>query len=355
MVVTKGRRFGATQGGMFAFIEWLCDGISPLLWVDTINGNIERYVERYAFPVLKQLPDDKWSWDKQKKILKVFGGLIDFRSADAPESIEGFGYKKIMLNESGIILKDDYLYSNTILPMLLDYPDSQLFAIGVPKGKMNDDGSKHKFYDLYERAENGDKGYKLLRYTSFDNPLLDPAEIQLIADEMSETEYQQEILGMFVEYGGENPFAHQYDKHFHESNDAMYATNRQLFISVDFNLNPFGAIFSHIWKDNTGFHFHTFDAVEIANGSINKMVEHIQNKFGASLYNCLLTGDAQGKSGNLLTSDASGYFEQLRKGLGLRAGQVVVAGNPSHENSRADCNYLLFQSRNEPKERQCRK
>ena len=40
--VPKGRRLGATKGAAFAVIEWLCDGITPVLWVDTINGKIGR-------------------------------------------------------------------------------------------------------------------------------------------------------------------------------------------------------------------------------------------------------------------------------------------------------------------------
>ena len=55
---------------------------------------------------------------------------------------------KIFLNEAGIILKNNYLYTNTILPMLMDYPDSQLIAAGVPKGKIKKDGTEHIFYTL---------------------------------------------------------------------------------------------------------------------------------------------------------------------------------------------------------------
>ena len=52
-VVPKGRRFGATKGAANAFIEWAASGITPLLWVDTINGNIDRYFDRYFYPELK--------------------------------------------------------------------------------------------------------------------------------------------------------------------------------------------------------------------------------------------------------------------------------------------------------------
>ena len=343
-IITKGRRFGATKGASNAFIEWAIEGISPMLWVDTINSNIDRYVERYFFPELNKLKNSDWQWQGQRKILKIFDSVIDFRSADAPQSIEGFGYRKIFLNEAGIILKDDYLYSNVILPMLLDYPESQLYAIGVPKGKIKRDGNKHKFFELYERALQGDTNYKLKEYSSYDNPLINKKEINEIADQMNETERQQEIYGKFVDFTGENPFCHQFNKESHESEKAVHQSNKQLFISVDFNLNPFGVIFSHIYRDENKMHFHTFDEHEIENGSINKMVQLIKERYGNCLGNAILTGDAMGKARSLITNDASSYFEQLRRGLGLKDSQIQIVGNPTHENSRSDCNYILFES-----------
>ena len=71
--------------------------------------------------------------------------------------------------------------------MLLDYPESQLYAIGVPKGKIKRDGNKHKFFELYERALQGDANYKLKEYSSYDNPLINKKEINEIADQMNET------------------------------------------------------------------------------------------------------------------------------------------------------------------------
>jgi hypothetical protein len=341
LVVPKGRRFGSTKGAANAFIEYMLDGISPLLWVDTINGNIERYVDRYFMPVLKQIPKERWSWNRMKKELKINGAILDFRSADAPESIEGFGYKKIFLNEAGIILKNTYLYSNAILPMLLDYPESQLIASGVPKGKTLKNGDKHKFFELYERAKAGEEGYKLLEYTSFDNPLLERVEIEKLMMSMSKQEQDQEIFGQFVEYSGDNPFAHAFDEARHVSMIPTYNPKKQLEIAIDFNLNPFAVMFKHQWYDKEGFHDHWFDCAEIKNGSIPAMIDLIIARYKPSLPNCIITGDAMGNRGDISQRDNASYYEQLRRGLGLSQTQLKLAGNPTHENSRADCNYYL--------------
>lgn len=342
LIVPKGRRFGTTQGAAHAFIEYAIDGISPLLWVDTINGNIDRYFDRYFYPVLKQLPNNKWIFNRQKRELKIFNSIIDFRSADSPESIEGFGYKKIFLNEAGIILKNKYLYSNAILPMLLDYSDSQLIASGVPKGKFLKTGEKHKFYELYGRCIEGEKGYKLLQYTSFHNPLIQKEDIDNLGNSMSPQEYQQEIMGQFIDHHGENPFAHQFLDSRHTSSNPTYNTKSQLIISVDFNLNPFAVTFSHIWTDKDGYHDHQFDEAEIENGSIPAMADLINLRYKNSLPNCILTGDAMGNRGDISQRDNATLYLQLKRLLGLHDRQIQVSGNPTHENSRADVNYYLF-------------
>lgn len=341
-IIPKGRRFGITRATSHAFIEWCIDGVPSLLWVDTINGNIDRYFERYFTPALKQLSNVKWHWNQQKKILKIRNSFIDFRSADAPQSIEGFGYKKIFLNEAGIILKDDYLYSNSILPMMIDYEDSQLIAAGVPKGKFKKDGTQHKFYELWDKVEKKAPGYWGKSYSTYDNPILTVPMIQIIQDEISSKEVPQEIFAEFTESAGENPFCHGYDKSKHESIEAQFSPSRRLTISIDFNLNPFGVIFKHIWRDRID-HNWTVGEKAIENGSIPAMIDYIQNsRYRPSLSACMLTGDVGGDKRDLGQRDNASWFEQLRRGLGLSETQIVLSNNPTHSSSRADVNYVLI-------------
>ena len=191
-VVAKGRRFGLTKGYANRAIEYLYDGISPGLWVDTVNSNIDRYVERYFYPVLNNLPQKYWKWRQQRKELELFGHKLDMRSADRPELIEGFGYKFIMLNEAGIILRDEYLYYNTILPMTLDFnPD--FYVGGTPKGK-------GLFFELATRADSPDHpDQEFFRFTSFDNPYLDEEDRQHLIDEIPHSIQEQEIYAKFLE------------------------------------------------------------------------------------------------------------------------------------------------------------
>lgn len=199
VIVPAGRRFGKTKGAANGCVEWILEG-KKILWGDTISGNIDRYVDRYFKPVLT-FPH---TYSSQKKVLtcELSGGYIDFRSADRPENWEGFGYDYIILNEAGIILKNDYLFTNAVLPMLMDSPGSKLIAIGTPKGKETKTGKEHRYYSLYRRGVSGDPLYQVFKYSSYDNPFLSQDDIKELENEirlMNPAMVQQEIYADFVD------------------------------------------------------------------------------------------------------------------------------------------------------------
>jgi len=194
-VVAKGRRFGFTQGCANYVMEKMMEGISSVLWVDTVNSNIDRYVERYFGPVLSKLPSPSWKWRQQRKELSVFNSRCDLRSADRPELIEGFAYKLIILNEAGIILKSEYLWENTIRPMTMDF-DPDMIIGGTPKGK-------NIFHDLKVKAQDDKdpryRDWEFFHFTSYDNPYIPKEKIQELENDMPEHVKKQEIYAEFLE------------------------------------------------------------------------------------------------------------------------------------------------------------
>lgn len=210
-VVSKGRRLGATHGAMQFVIECLLSGYKRILWVDTIHSNIDRYIERYGKLTLKNIKTDYWSWKQQKKELHILDNVCDFRSADRPENLEGFGYEIIILNEAGIILSNRYLWLNAIRPMTLDYGASVWF-LGTPKGKRSKrDQDEHQFYTLFKRGNNQDyPEWRSLQYSSYDNPLLDKDAIKELEAETPSSIRRQEIDGCFVEVGSGDIFKREW-------------------------------------------------------------------------------------------------------------------------------------------------
>lgn len=139
-----------------------------------------------------------------------------------------------------------------------------------------------------------------------------------------------------------NPFFYTYSKDKHESMEAKFQPGKPIFISIDFNLNPFCFNFWHLWRDGQGEHAHCFDEMAIKNGSIPEMIDRIKAKYGQYLTSAMVTGDAMGKRGEMSQRDNSSLYTQIMRGLKMNSSQFKLPANPTHENSRADCNYVLY-------------
>jgi len=214
-VIAKGRRFGLTRGFANYIIEQMLEGVTPILWVDTVYGNIERYVDRYFIPTLKSLPKNLWKYRSNRNDLRIGNSVCDFRSADNPENIEGFGYALIVVNEAGIVLKNRNLWTETILPMILDYKAKVLIG-GTPKGKtVKRTKEKHLFYELFDRKS---KDWESFNFTSYDNPLLDPKEIDELVKEISPVLRDQEIYGKFIEAETAGIIKHEWWRYYDDEN-----------------------------------------------------------------------------------------------------------------------------------------
>lgn len=138
-----------------------------------------------------------------------------------------------------------------------------------------------------------------------------------------------------------NPFITQFNEQHHVSTDAIFQNNKPIIIIIDFNLNPFCLNFAHVWRDEKGEHCHVFDEMAVQAGSIPKIIDEVKNRYGVYLSNCFITGDAMGNRRDISQRDNATYYIQLMRGLRLSTAQMRLPANPTHENSRADCNYTF--------------
>lgn len=333
-IIPKGRRFGATRGAAHACIEWAIEG-KAILWGDTIHGNIERYWDRYFEPPLKA-SDIKWKMDKQAKVATIGAGFIDFRSADKPENWEGFGYHKIVLNEAGIILKDHYLYTNAVRPMMLDFPDSEIYALGVPKGKMLKDGTEHPFYAMWQRV--GQPGYRGRAYSSYDNPMLgedDIAALEKDIADMDPTQVDQEIYGKFIDRVAGRPFAFAFDRKKHVK-PCILDQRQPVIIVLDFNVDPFCAIIAQ----EQGQRMAITHEIAITSGTIEELCARVR----AIVPNVFLhryTGDRSGAARRIQMRSNASMWDDFLSAMHAQERQLDLPANPTHKQSREDVNYVL--------------
>lgn len=192
---------------------------------------------------------------------------------------------------------------------------------------------------------------KFVKALVTDNP--DADFVRIYSDQLIKmhSEYDRERLlygNWDVHEGVQNPFAFQFDP-AHHTGDVRHNPNKQLYISIDFNLNPFAVTFWHFWQDMTGFHLHGIDEAEIENGSIPAMIELIRTRYSGSLPMALMTGDAMGNQRNIALVNNASHYMELCKGLRMGENQLRVGANPTHENSRTEVNNLLHVSKHNPR------
>ena len=192
-VIPAGRQTGKTYNTAQWLIEQTLELGEQTLWVDTVHGNIDKYVKRVFLPILS--PVIKYvKWNEQKKVLELPRGGIDFGSAQKPENLEGFNYKRSVLNEAGHILKKESLWYNTLGAMIKD-SKNQTKVIGTPKGK-------GLFSKLYDKGIAGEDGYASYRYTVYDSPFWTKQQIEYQKATTPVPIFNQEYLALFEDFVG---------------------------------------------------------------------------------------------------------------------------------------------------------
>ena len=127
------------------------------------------------------------------QIKLINGTKISLKGADRPETMRGVSLKFVVLDEYGSMKSE--VWETIIRPALADQKGSALF-IGTPFGR-------NHFYDLYNYANSDkDEEFKAWHYSSFDNELLDPKEIEAARKSMSSFAFRQEFMASFEAASG---------------------------------------------------------------------------------------------------------------------------------------------------------
>jgi len=141
-----------------------------------------------AHPVIKT------SHINNLQITLINGCTISLKGADRPETMRGVSLKFLVMDEYADMKPS--VWEQILRPALADQKGEAMF-IGTPMGR-------NHFYELYHYATLGDdESYKAWQFTSYDNPLLDPNEIDTAKKSMSSYAFRQEFLASFEAMGSE--------------------------------------------------------------------------------------------------------------------------------------------------------
>jgi len=192
-VVAAGRRTGKTRlAAWLLLINALSTDKGTVFYVAPTQGQARDIIWGMLLELGHQVIVSTHVNNLQIKL--VNGSTISLKGADRPETMRGVSLAFLVMDEYADMKPQ--VWEEILRPALADLKGSALF-IGTPMGR-------NHFYELYKYAElTDDPTYKAWHFTSYDNPLLDPHEIDVAKRSMSSYAFRQEFLASFEARGSE--------------------------------------------------------------------------------------------------------------------------------------------------------
>jgi phage FluMu gp28-like protein len=193
-VISCGRRFGKSiYASQVAIIEGLRRKNGEIILVSPTFSQTQIIYNM----IMKRLPEQyiKSKSVAEKYVELISGTRIYAKSGDNPDSMRGYGPFLVILDEAAMLKEE--VWKEVLRPALADNKGSAII-ISTPKGK-------NWFYEIFGYGQSTDpqyKDYAAYQYSSYDNPFLDPKELDEMAMNLPEIVYNQEIQAQFIEGGG---------------------------------------------------------------------------------------------------------------------------------------------------------
>ena len=184
-VVAAGRRCGKSRmAAVTLLIEGLkCPQGSAVLYVSPTMGQSRQIIWDLLLDLGRDVIQN--SHVNNLDITLINGARIYVRGADRPDTLRGVSLTYAVLDEVADIKPE--AWEQVIRASLSDKKGRALF-IGTPKGR-------NWFHDTFKLGESGDdEDWKSWHFTTQDNPLIDPKEIESAKKTLSSFAFKQELL-----------------------------------------------------------------------------------------------------------------------------------------------------------------
>lgn len=216
-VVAAGRRCGKSRmAAVTLLIEGLkCPQGSAVLYVSPTMGQSRQIIWDLLLDLGREVIQG--SHVNNLDITLINGARIYVRGADRPDTLRGVSLTYAVLDEVADIKPE--AWEQVIRASLSDKRGRALF-IGTPKGR-------NWFHDTFKLGESGeDEDWKSWHFTTADNPLIDPKEIESAKKTLSSFAFKQEYMASFSN-AGSDVFKEEWLKYGEEPNYGSY------FIAID--------------------------------------------------------------------------------------------------------------------------
>lgn len=216
-VIVAGRRCGKSRlSAVSLLVEGLrCPPGSAVMYVAPTQGQARQII----WDVLMDLGRDviQSSHVNNMDITLINGAKIYVRGSDRPDTLRGVSLTYLVLDEVADIKSETW--EKVLRASLSDKKGSALF-IGTPKGR-------NWFYDMYNLGlTEEDEEWKSWHFTTKDNPLIDPKEIEGAKKTLSSFSFKQEYEASF-DNAGTDLFKEEWIKYGEEPDGGVF------YIAID--------------------------------------------------------------------------------------------------------------------------
>ena len=189
--VACGRRWGKTVLGINRLIYPALEGY-PVGWFSPtykMLAEVWRDVREALLPVTATTSV------QEHRLELVTGGIVDMWSLDAPNSVRGRKYRRVVLDEAAMVPNLTDAWNAVVRPTLTDYRGDAWF-LSTPRGQ-------NFFWQLYNLGIDPEQPeYAAWQMPTTANPYIDPAEVEDARRNLPERVFQQEYLAEFLEESG---------------------------------------------------------------------------------------------------------------------------------------------------------
>ena len=192
-VICAGRRCGKSR---LAAVTLLLKGLvcpkgSGVMYVAPTQGQARVII----WNVLNDLGKDviASSHINNQEITLINGAVIYIRGADRPDTLRGVSLSYVVLDEYADMKPS--VWEQVIRASLSDRKGDAMF-IGTPKGR-------NHFFDLYQLGKTENNEYKSWSFTTYDNELIDPEEIENAKKTLSSFAFKTEYMASFDNAGSD--------------------------------------------------------------------------------------------------------------------------------------------------------
>lgn len=185
-VLNIGRQFGKTILGINSMLDWaINDKGCNIAWVTPIYKQGKKVFDEMEKATVKS---GLFEFNRSDLTIKGFGSTISFFSGERPDNIRGNTFDYLIIDEFAFTRPElwDEVLSATVL-----VKGKKVIFISTPKGK-------NHFHKI-ALQHNYDDRFKYFHFTSYDNPMINPLDLEERKRSLPTHIFKQEYLAEFID------------------------------------------------------------------------------------------------------------------------------------------------------------